>query len=46
MDTRFYISSCAPVVAPLLGASRKHRATENSLHWTLDVTLQEDDSRI
>lgn len=46
MDMRFYISSCAPVAAPLLGASRKHWAVENSLHWTLDVTFREDESRI
>jgi len=45
-DTRFYISSCAPLAAPLLGASRKHWAVENSLHWTLDVTFREDESRI
>lgn len=46
MDTRFYISSSAPLAAPLLGASRKHWAVENSLHWTLDVTFREDESRI
>lgn len=46
MDTRFYISSCPPFAAPLLDASRKHWAVENSLHWTLDVTFREDDSRI
>lgn len=46
MDMRFYISSCAPVAAPLLGASRKHWAVENALHWTLDVTFREDESRI
>lgn len=46
IDRRFYISSCAPLAAPLLGASRKHWAVENSLHWTLDVTFREDESRI
>jgi predicted transposase YbfD/YdcC len=30
MDMRFYISSCAPVAAPLLGASRKHWAVESA----------------
>jgi len=31
MDMRFYISSCAPAAAPLLGASRKHWAVESAL---------------
>ncbi|WP_081776895.1 ISAs1 family transposase [Legionella cherrii] len=30
----------------LLFASRKHWGVENSLHWTLDVTFREDESRI
>ncbi|MBA2652638.1 MAG: ISAs1 family transposase [Tatlockia sp.] len=45
-DTRFYISSCEASAKPLLQASRKHWAVENSLHWTLDVTFREDESRI
>jgi len=45
-DTRFYISSCDALAKPLLNASRKHWAVENSLHWTLDVTFREDESRI
>jgi predicted transposase YbfD/YdcC len=45
-DTRFYISSCQPLAALLLDASCKHWAVENSLHWTLDVTFREDESRI
>lgn len=45
-DTRFYISSCQPSAKLLLDASRKHWAVENSLHWTLDVTFREDESRI
>lgn len=45
-DTRFYISSCQPSAELLLDASRKHWGVENSLHWILDVTFREDESRI
>jgi predicted transposase YbfD/YdcC len=45
-ETRFYISSCEPSASGLLGAARKHWGVENSLHWTLDVTFREDESRI
>lgn len=30
----------------MLGIVRKHWQVENSLHWTLDVTFREDESRI
>ncbi len=46
IDSRFYISSCKASAQPLLNASRKHWGVENSLHWTLDVTFREDESRI
>jgi predicted transposase YbfD/YdcC len=45
-DRRFYISSCEPSAKRLLNATRKHWGVENSLHWTLDVTFREDESRI
>lgn len=45
-DIRFYISSCEPSAQSLLNACRKHWGVENSLHWTLDVTFREDESRI
>jgi hypothetical protein len=45
-DKRFYVSSCRGSAQLLLNASRKHWGVENSLHWTLDVTFREDESRI
>lgn len=42
----YYISSCASN-AELLGAAvRAHWKIENQLHWSLDVTFREDQSRI
>ena len=45
-ETSYYISSCAADAQQLLHATRTHWAIENSLHWVLDVTFREDDSRI
>lgn len=45
-DTRFYITSSDASAEKLLNATRKHWGVENSLHWTLDVTFREDESRI
>jgi predicted transposase YbfD/YdcC len=46
-ETVHYLSS-APADDPALlaAAIRAHWAVENGLHWTLDVTYHEDDSRI
>lgn len=45
-DTRFYITSLAQSAEKLLGIVRQHWLVENALHWTLDVTFREDESRI
>ncbi len=45
-ETRYYISSL-PLDARKAGAAvRAHWAVENKLHWVLDVTFREDESRI
>ena len=46
IETRYYISSLLND-AKLFGQSvRSHWGVENSLHWVLDVALNEDDCRI
>jgi len=44
--TRYSISSLTGNVRKLAEAARKHWAIENSLFWVLDVTMNEDGSRI
>lgn len=44
-ETRFYISSCSCDAEHLNKAIRKHWGVE-SMHWTLDVTFREDESRV
>ena len=45
-DTRYYITSSILSAAKLGQATRGHWGIENKLHWTLDVTFQEDLSRV
>jgi len=45
-DIRHYIASSARSAAQLAQNTRNHWGIENTLHWTLDVTFQEDLSRV
>lgn len=45
-EQRFFISSLPPDAKEIAEAIRSHWAIENGLHWVLDVTMGEDNSRV
>ena len=46
VDVRFYITSMLINVALFAKVVRGHWGIENTLHWCLDVTFREDESRV
>src|ERR671920_2100814 len=45
-EIRYFLTSCDDDAAVLAQAIRRHWSVENGLHWVLDVTFREDDSRV
>src|SRR5919199_190979 len=45
-EIRYFLTSCGDDPVTLARAIRRHWSVENGLHWTLDATFREDDSRV
>jgi predicted transposase YbfD/YdcC len=45
-DTRYYLSSLRRNGKQFANAVRNHWTIENTLHWSLDMTYREDESRV
>lgn len=45
-DTRYYVSSLRRNGKQFANAVRNHWSIENTLHWSLDMTYREDESRV